>query len=231
MQLDEIMARLRSLANTGSVEGMARYGINPEGTLGVSIPNLRKIAKETGKDHELAEQLWATGIHEARILAAFVDDPARVTKKQMNAWAADFDSWDVCDQCCCDLFYRTRFAWEQAAAWSCREEEFVKRAAFALMAGLAWHDKNASDAQLKKFLPVIKRESYDERNYVKKAVSWALRNIGKRNLNLNQAAIKTAREIEKKDSRAARWIARDTLRELSGEAVQRRLQTAAAKKN
>lgn len=230
MELDEIFTTLKSLANHDAVEGMARYGISSEGTLGVSIPSLRKIAKQAGKDHELAAKLWSTGIHEARILAAFVDDPAKVTVEQMDSWAADFDSWDVCDQCCCDLFYRSEFAWRQAAAWSSRDEEFVKRAAFALMAGLAWHDKTAPDSKLKKFLPVIKRESVDERNFVKKAVSWALRNIGKRNIKLNRAAIKTAEEIAKKDySRSARWISRDVLRELTGDAVQKRLLAAAGK--
>jgi 3-methyladenine DNA glycosylase AlkD len=228
MQLDEVLAILKSLADPKAVAGMARYGINPDGTLGVSIPNLRKIAREAGKDHELAAKLWSTGIHEARILAAFVDDPALVTEDQMDAWAAGFDSWDVCDQCCCDLFYRAEPAWRQAVAWSSRKEEFVKRAAFALMAGLAWHDKSAPDGKLKKFLPIIKREAIDERNFVKKAVNWALRNIGKRNLNLNQAAIKTALEIEKKDSRTARWIARDALRELTSDAVQERLRKKAA---
>ncbi len=227
MELDEILTTLKSLANHDAVEGMARYGISSEGTLGVSIPSLRKIAKQAGKDHELAAKLWSTGIHEARILAAFVDDPAKVTVEQMDSWAADFDSWDVCDQCCCDLFYRSEFAWRQAVAWSSRDEEFVKRAAFALMAGLAWHDKTAPDSKLKKFLPVIKRESVDERNFVKKAVSWALRNIGKRNIKLNRAAIKTAEEIAKKDhSRSARWISRDVLRELTGDAVQKRLAAA-----
>ncbi len=223
MQLDEALKRLRDLANPESVKGMARYGINPEGTLGVSIPNLRKIAKEAGTDHELAARLWETGIHEARLLAAFVDDPALVSKKQMDAWAADFDSWDVCDQCCCDLFYRTEFATGQVLAWSSRKEEFIKRGAFAMIAAIAWHDKTATDSKLRKFLPVIKRESGDDRNYVKKSVSWALRNIGKRNLNLNKAAIRTAEEIAGKESRAARWIARDVLRELTGEAVQKRL--------
>jgi len=223
MQIDEALAQLKSLADPKAVEGMSRYGISSEGTLGVSIPNIRKIAKDAGVDHDLAAKLWLTGIHEARLLAAFVDDPALVTVEQMDSWAADFDSWDVCDQCCCDLFYRSELAWQQAIEWSSREEEFVKRAAFALMAGLAWHDKTAPDGRLKKFLPIIKRESGDERNYVKKAVNWALRNIGKRNLNLNQAAIKTAREIEKKDTKPARWIARDALRELTSDAVQKRL--------
>ncbi len=222
MLLEEVMTSLKKLANPKSVEGMARYGINPEGTLGVSLPNLRKIAKEIGKDHELAAELWATGIHEARILAALVDEPGQVTVEQMDVWATGFDSWDVCDQCCCNLFEKTEYAWEQLVAWSSREEEFVKRAAFALMACLAWHDKSATDTQMKKLLPVIKRESWDERNFVKKAVNWALRNIGKRNENLNRAAIKAAREIEKQDSKAARWIARDALRELTSDAVQKR---------
>jgi len=231
LKADEVVARLRKLGNPDNVKGMARYGINPEGTLGVSIPNLRKIAKEAGKDHELAAKLWQTGIHEARILAAFVDDPELVTEEQMEAWVADFDSWDVCDQTCNDLFYLAEPAWRKCVEWSSREEEFVKRAAFAMISGLAWHDKAASDSRLKKFLPIIKRESVDERNFVKKAVNWALRNIGKRNIPLNAAAVKTAREIAEIDSRSARWIARDALRELTGDAVQERLRKKAAQGN
>lgn len=230
MQADEIVARLKALANPESVKGMARYGINPEGTLGVSIPNLRRIAKEAGRDHRLAAALWKTGIHEARILAAFVDDPQALTVRQMDRWAADFDSWDVCDQCCTSLFDQSELAWERVVAWSTRDEEFVKRAAFATIAGLAWHHKTAPDAKFRQLLPIIKRESTDERNYVKKSVSWALRHIGKRNLKLNAAAITAAEQIGKQDSKAARWISRDALRELTGEAVQNRLRAAARKK-
>ena len=202
---------------------MARFGINPENTYGVSIPNLRKIARETGEDHALAQQLWASGIHEARILASFIDKPETVTEAQMESWVKDFDSWDVCDQCCSNLFDKTKFAHRKAAEWSKREEEFVKRAGFTLMAALAVHDKKAADEDFLKFLPIIKRESTDGRNFVKKAVNWALRQIGKRNHNLNQMALKTAEEIQQVNSKSARWIAADAIRELTSEAVQKKL--------
>ncbi len=206
------------------MEGMAGYGIRPAKALGgISMPMLRKMAKDVGADHELAQQLWSSGVHEARLLAALIDDPGEVTPAQADAWAEDFDSWDVCDQCCANLFDRTHFAYEKAVEWSEREEEFVKRAGFALMAALAVHDKRAEDARFESFLPIIAREAGDERNYVRKAVNWALRQIGKRNMQLNRKAVRAARGIQKLDSRSARWIAADALRELTGEAVQMRL--------
>ncbi len=214
MTYSEIITELKSLANPDNVAGMARFGISPRGTLGVSIPALRKMAKRVGKNHDLALKLWESRIHEARLLAGFIDDPAMVTEAQMEAWAKDFDSWDVVDQVCSNLFDRTSFAYQKAMEWSGREEEFVKRAGFVLMAALAVHDKKAADETFLRFLPVIKRESDDDRNFVKKAVNWALRQIGKRNPRLLKAAMATAREIQKIDSRAARWIAADTLREL-----------------
>ena len=223
MDCAEILTRLRAMAKPESVAGMARYGINPENTLGISIPVLRKLAKEAGRGHELARELWATGLHEARILAAFVDEPRRVTPEQMEEWVQQFDSWDVCDQVCCNLFDRTPWAYEKAAAWSGRPEEFVKRAGFALMAALAWHDKKAPDSALETFLPLIQREAGDGRNYVKKAVNWALRQIGKRSRGLNALAVQAAQEIARLDSKAARWVAADALRELTSVAVQRRL--------
>ncbi|MFH0954180.1 MAG: DNA alkylation repair protein, partial [Verrucomicrobiota bacterium] len=213
-----------SLANPANVAGMARYGISTKGTLGVSVPALRQMAKEIGTDHQLAGQLWASGIHEARMLAGFIDDPEQVTEKQLERWVRDFDSWDVCDLVCSDLFDRTEYAWRKAVEWSRREEEFVKRSGFVLMAALAVHDKKAPDRAFLKFLPIMKREARDERNFVKKAVNWALRNIGKRNRALNKAAIRMAKEIRKIDSRSARWIASDALRDLEGAAVQKRLE-------
>lgn len=231
MDAQEVLARLRSMANPANVEGMARFGINPRETLGISVPELRKVGKEIGSDHRLALALWATGIHEARLLAAFVDEPAEVTPPQMDAWARDFDSWDVCDQACTDLFDQTPHAHAKALEWSRRPEEFVKRGGFALMAGIAWHDKTAKDAAFLPFLEAIRREAADDRNYVKKAVSWALRNIGKRNSALNRKAVATAREIQRIDSKAARWIASDALRELTGPAVQRRLREGRPRKN
>lgn len=222
-EYDEIMTRLQALSNPKNVEGMARFGINPQNTYGISIPHLRQIAKETGKNHTLAQELWASGVHEARILASMLDAPAAVTEAQMERWVRDFDSWDVCDQCCGNLFERTPFAYRKAVAWSRRDEEFVKRAGFVLMAQLAVHDKQATDAQFIKFLSAIRRASRDERNFVKKAVNWALRQIGKRNPALNQKARAVAREIQKQDSRAARWIAADALRELESAAVRDKL--------
>jgi 3-methyladenine DNA glycosylase AlkD len=231
MRYREIIDLLKSLSNPEAVEGMARFGINPKGTLGVSIPNLRKIAKAVGKDHEMASHLWKSGIHEARLLAGFIDDPALVTLEQMEQWVSDFDSWDICDQACSNLFDRTPFAHEKAIEWPGRQEEFVKRAGFVLMAALAVHDKAADENKFKKFLSLIKRESSDERNFVKKAVNWALRQIGKRNARLNRLSLKTAAEIQKLQSKSARWIAADAIRELESEAVQRRLGKESIKEN
>jgi 3-methyladenine DNA glycosylase AlkD len=223
MEYAEILARLRALANPDNVAGMARFGINPENTLGISMPVLRALAREAGRDHELARQLWASGLHEARILAALVDAPRWVTAAQMEEWAGDLDSWDVCDQVCSNLFDRTPWAYEKAAEWSGRSEEFVKRAGFVLMAALAVHDKKAPDAAFEPFLAIIRREAADGRNFVKKALNWALRGIGKRNRRLNGLAIQTAQGIQQSDSKAARWVAADALRELTSAAVQQRL--------
>jgi 3-methyladenine DNA glycosylase AlkD len=206
---------------------MARFGISSKNTLGVSIPISRGIAKEirqetktdekgAEKRHELAIELWDSGIHEARILAALIDEPTLVGEKQMEHWAKDLDSWDVCDQVCMNLFDKTKFAWEKPFEWSKRPEEFVKRAGFALMAALASHDKKADNKKFLKLFPIIKREANDERNFVRKAVNWALRGIGKRNKALCAAALKTAREIQKEnpDNKTAKWIAGDATREL-----------------
>ncbi len=223
MNSKQIIENLKSLSNPENVAGMARFGINPSNTLGVSIPTLRKIAKETGKNHLLAHELWDSGIHEARMLAGFIDDPKAVTEEQMERWVRDFDSWDVCDQVCSNLFDRTPFAYKKAVEWSARDEEFVKRAGFVLMAALSVHDKKAHDDDFVKFLPIIKREAIDDRNFVKKAANWALRQIGKRNKVLNEKAIDAARDIQKIDSKAARWVASDALKELTGKAVQDKL--------
>ena len=213
MDCAEILERLRSLSNPDNVKGMGRFGISTQNTLGVSMPELRKVAKEIGKHHDLAQQLWKSGIHEAKIVAGIIDEPGLVTEKQMDAWVKDFDSWDVCDQVCMNLFDKTSFAYKKAVEWSSRQEEFVKRAAFALMASLAVHDRKAEDEAFLKLLPIIKRESTDERNFVRKAVNWALRQIGKRNKDLLGEAIKTAKEIQTLESKSARWIASDALRE------------------
>ncbi|MDZ7270800.1 MAG: DNA alkylation repair protein [candidate division KSB1 bacterium] len=221
--LQEVLKKLESQARPEHVQGMASYGMTAERRLGVAIPDLRRIAKETGKDHGLALRLWGTGIPEAKILAAMIDRPEELTEQQMDEWVAGFNSWDVCDQVCMNLFEKSPLAWKKILEWSEREEEYVKRAAYALIACLAWHDKGTSDAKFIGLFPVIKRGATDERNYVKKAVSWALRNIGKRNKRLNRAALEVAAEIGQMDSRAARWIASDVGKELNSEAVQRRL--------
>jgi len=188
------------------------------------MPDMRKLAKELGKNHNLALELWKTGFAEARIIAALIDDSKLLTEKQMENWVKDFNSWDVCDQVCGELFDRSPLAWKMVADWSNRDEEYVKRAAFALLASLAWHDKKADDERFIELLPIIVQASNDDRNFVKKAVNWALRNIGKRNMRMNQAAIDTARKIQKLNTKAARWIASDAIRELESEAVRKRLE-------
>lgn len=222
--VEEVLVKLKEKSRPDQVEGMARFGMTDELRLGVRVPDMRKIAKEIGKDHDLALALWKTGVPEARITAALIGEPDQLTEKQMEDWVKDFNSWDVCDQVCMNLFDKTPLAWKKILDWSQREEEFVKRAAFALIACLAWHDKKAADERFINLFPVIKREAADERNFVKKAVNWALRHIGKRNINLNRAALETARETREIDSKAARWIASDAIRELESEAVQKRLE-------
>ncbi len=219
----EILAYLKGLSNPAAVAGMARYGINPDRSYGVSMPSLRRLAKQVGTDHALALRLWTSGIREARILAAMIDDPQKVTEAQSERWVADFASWDVCDGCCLCLFVKTSFAYRKAIQWTRRGEEYVKRAGFVLMAQLAVHDKAAADEDFRCFFPIIIRESTDPRNFVRKAVNWALRQIGKRNPALNALAMDAAGEIRRIDSGTARWIAADALRELTGSQVRSRL--------
>lgn len=203
---------------------MARFGIRPKTKVyGVTNADLRVLAKDIRRSHVLAFRLWRSGVHEARILASIVDEVEKVTERQMDQWVKDFDSWDVCDQVCMNLFWQTPFAHKKAIEWSKRKPEFEKRSGFALMAVLAWKDKSATDAMFKKFFPLIKEESIDERNFVRKAVNWALRQIGKRNKNLNLLAIKAAKEIKNINSKSAQWIASDAIRELESGAVQKRL--------
>jgi 3-methyladenine DNA glycosylase AlkD len=228
-----VLRELRALADPRVRAKLAHFNIHVADAHGISAPKLHALARRIGMNHALAEQLWATGNHEAKCLAALIGDPARVTSAQMDRWARDFDSWDVVDSVCCYLYAFAAPAWKQTATWSRRKEEFIKRAAFSLMAYLAYKDKTAPDANFLRLLKIIRRESQDDRNFVKKAVNWALRNIGKRNRTLNRAAIRTAREIRavnsaaapqnKAGAAAARWIAADALRELTGPAVQRRL--------
>jgi 3-methyladenine DNA glycosylase AlkD len=217
------LTQLRRLGSRKNVKGMARFGIRARKVYGVAKPKMDTLAKRIGKSHQLALQLWDSGVHDARILAGLVDEARYVTSAQMDRWVRDFDNWDVCDGTCCHLFTFAGPAWQKAIPWSGRKAEFQKRAGFALMAYLAVHDKNAVDSKYLRLLPIIRREASDERNFVRKAVNWALRQIGKRSIELNSAAIREAQRIGKMDSRAARWIARDALRELRSEAVQRRL--------
>jgi len=222
--VEEVLEMLAAKANPDQLAGMAKYGMTVENRLGVKVPQMRKIAKEIGKDHTLALELWETGITEAMILASMVDIPDEVTEEQIEAWVQDFDSWDVCDQVCMNLFDKTPHAWKKIHDWSDREEEFVKRAAYALIACLAVHDKGASDEVFISLIPVIKTGATDNRNYVKKAVSWALRNTGKRNPELNTIALATARELGGIDSSSARWIGSDAIRDLMSDATMRRFE-------
>jgi 3-methyladenine DNA glycosylase AlkD len=223
MEYNEIMQNLRSHANPGYVAGMARYAIRGGQMLGISMYTLRDMAKTIPKNHQLALQLWNSGIHEARILASLLDEPEKVTEEQLERWVSDFDSWDVGDQVSA-LIAQTPYVIQKIHAWSVRDEEFVKRAAFSLIAEVSFYHKKMPDEEFEQFFPLIVRASTDERNFVKKAVNWALRNIGKRNQALNKRAVEIAREIQKLDSKAARWIAADAIRELTGEAVQKRLE-------
>jgi len=220
---DSVIKELKSLRNPENIEGMARYGLNSPTTLGICMPDIMRIARETGKNHELAQRLWDSGIYDARILAFMIDEWKLVTEEQMESWAKDFDNWGIVDGCCGHLFSKTPFAYKKAAEWGRRKEEFVKRAGYSMIAALTVHDKKAEDEKMLRFLPLIVKGSTDERKYVSKSVNWALRQIGKRNSALNEKAIETAERIRKLDSKAARWIASDALRELRGEAVQKRL--------
>lgn len=228
---DDIIEQLRALANPANVEGMARYGISPVGTLGVTVPILRGIAKELKPYrksdpealHSLAARLWASGIHEVRILATLVDVPSLVTPEQADAWLGEMDSWDLVDQFCGSLMDEVPFAWDKALEWADRDKTFVKRAGFVMMAVLCLRDKSGPDAPFLHFLEIVEREAADERNFVKKAVSWALRQIGKRNGDLNAAAVAVAMRLGESDSKAARWVASDAMRELTSDAVRARL--------
>jgi len=221
--VNDIVAKLKSKANPDNLKGMARYGISTTNRLGVSIPELRKTAKELGKNHKLASQLWAKGIDETKILASMIGEEDKLTEVQCEKWVVDFNSWDVCDQVCMNLFRKMPFAGKKIKEWSKRKEEFVKRAAFTLIACVAVYYKEMPDSEFIKFLPIIKSGAMDERNYVKKAVSWALRNIGKKNKNLNKEVIKFAQEMERVDCKSAKWIARNTLKDIQRKTVTKKL--------
>lgn len=235
-RVEALLAELRSLSGQKDRSSMARAGIKIDGSFGVSVYTIREMAKRLGRDHRLANELWATKQREARLLACFVDEPTQVSEAQMEGWASEFDSWDICDQATTSLFDQTPFAWRKARQWARREEEWVRRAGFALMAGLAVHDKAAPDRDFEKLYTLIERGAFDQRNFVYKAVSWALRNVGKRNLKLNASAIACAEALRARANeqaggkrggglatRAARWVAGDVERELRSQKVQARL--------
>ncbi len=211
---DQIIATLKEHGSAQGVEGMLRFGSRPAHPLGVAIPVLRKMARTIGRDHPLALELWNSGIHEAKLLASMIADPRLISPQQMDEWVNDFDTWDVCDQVCGNLFDRTPHAYQKAVEWCHRKPEFVRRAGFVMMAELAVHDKQASDEAFLQFFPLIKQYATDERNFVKKAVSWALRQIGKRNSHLRVLAVEWADALKQTNSKTAQWIAKDVLREL-----------------
>ena len=227
MVTDEIVKKLKSLENPVNIAGMARFGIVTKKAFGISAPVLKSLAKEIKKQtqdrHTLALELWQTGIHEARIISYLIDDAAQVTEAQMDDWVKDFDNWAICDGTCGTLFCKTQFAYQKAFEWSEREEEFIKRAGLVLPAWLAVHDKKTDDTKIEQFLPILESKANDERNFIKKAVNWSLRQIGKRNLHLNNLAIETAEKIKAQGTKSARWIAADALRELTNEKVLERL--------
>lgn len=223
MNQQDVINHLFSIADSSRLDKMKRFGIDTTLAIGISVTDLRKFSRKIGRDHELALSLWNTTIHEARMLAALIDDPKQVGKQQMDTWIEDVHSWDLCDHCCYTLFDKTEFACQKIREWSNRRAEFVKRAAFSLIAALATHDKKAKDALFEQFFPIIIRESTDERKYVKKAVNWALRNIGKRNHYLNEKALETAQNMLKKNDKTSQWIAKDAIKELRSEKVQKRI--------
>ncbi len=212
-ETEKIKNYLEPIGNEKNREGMKRFGIQFKEAYGVNIPVLRKLAKEYKGNHELALELWETKIHELMLLAIFIDDYKQVTLKQMDKWVKDFSSWDICDQCCSNLFDKTLYAFDKIFEWSGKKEEFVKRAGFVLIATMSVHNKKLDDEVFLEFFPLLEREAYDERNFVKKAVNWALRQVGKRSKYLFDEAIKVAERISRQDSKSAKWIAADALRE------------------
>jgi 3-methyladenine DNA glycosylase AlkD len=222
-QVQAALASLEKMSTPHDRANLARFGITASKAFGVSMSNIQVLAKRLGRDHELAAALWATGWYEARLLTSFVDDPARVTPAQMDRWCRDFDNWGICDTVCFHLFDKTPHAWGKVATWGNKRHEFVKRAAFALLASLALHDKRASDASFVRCLPLIERAAADERNFVKKGVSWALRLIGRRNPTLNAAALAVARRLSTSPDPAARWVGKGAVKELTSPLVTRLL--------
>lgn len=214
MNENQLIKILKPLGNKENIVGMARFGIVPKNAIGVFVPKLRLISKKIGKNQELAQKLWKSRIHEIKLIAIFIQEPEKINSKQMNFWVKDFYSWDICDQCC-SVWAKSKLSWQKPVTWAKSNKEFVRRAAFALIACLAVHDKTAKNKDYIKFFPLIKKYSTDKRNYVKKATNWALRQIGKRNWYLNKQAIKTAKDIKKIDSKSARWVASNAISELT----------------
>ena len=230
MNCRQILRKLEKMGSAANIEGMARYGIRPERALGVSMAELRALAREIGTSHELALELWEAGVHESRLLAALLADPHRVDGPLMERWAAQFDSWALCDTTCGSLFRKAGPAWEKTKLWCGHQELYVKRAGFAMIAWLAVHDKKASDAEFRKLLTLVRRGAADERPLVRKAVNWALRQIGKRNAGLNARAIELAVTLAGNGGKSERWVANNALRELTGDKVQQRLILAGSRK-
>ena len=221
----DVIAALHALESPKDRAGMARFGINVDNALGISVKTLRGQAKDIGRDHELALAFWQSGIHEARILASIVADPNLFKTKHARAWVKDFNSWDLCDQCCQNLFWQIDGARELALSWTTNRQEFTKRAGYTILAVLAFKSKTLTTDDIAAFLPIIEAGAADDRNFVKKAVNWALRQVGKRNPALNQQAIACVERLLAQDEKSAHWIARDALRELTSDSVQRRLRT------
>ncbi|MFZ4398433.1 MAG: DNA alkylation repair protein [Bacteroidales bacterium] len=223
MHKDIILAELQALGNANLVKGMSRFGIHTETAYGISMPCLRNKAKSIGKDHNLAIELWKTGLHEACILASMIDNYKEVTANQMDEWVNDFYSWDVCDQCCGNLFRYTPFAYDKATVWIQSNIEFTKRAGFVMMASLAIGDKKAEDEKFLHFFDFIIQHAEDDRNFVRKAVNWALRQIGKRSHFLRNKALECIDTLLKNNNKTAQWIAKDALRELTNEKIIKRI--------
>jgi 3-methyladenine DNA glycosylase AlkD len=228
-QVKEIVASLKRMGSKSVRDGMVRYGLPPDNAFGIPVGKMQTFAKDIGRNHELALALWETGYYESRMVAAFIDDPALVTALQMDRWCKDFDNWGIVDTVCFKLFDQTPHAWKKVEQWSKKREEFQKRAAFALLASLAGHDKAASNQQFLRCLPLIEKASTDERNFVKKGVSWGLRTVGRRNLELNAACTALAQKLSESPDPTARWLGKEALREFKSPVVARQLNKRAKK--
>ncbi|HUU79512.1 MAG TPA: DNA alkylation repair protein [candidate division Zixibacteria bacterium] len=221
--LEQIIAKFEKHANPENLVGMAKFGITPDHAYGVSLPVIRDLAKEIGKNHLLAQELWNTNIREPRILACMIADPNKVTEELLEKWVRDFDYWEICDQCIMNLFVKTKFAYTKSLEWVRRDDEYIRRSGFVLMAILSYRDKKTDDSKFLSFLPICKKYSTDQRNIVKKAISWSLRRIGARNLFLNKEVLKLTDELMMIESSSAKWIAKDVAKDISRQLVQKKL--------